>query len=197
MSRKIPDVLEIDEQDDLLDQFNLRYITPHRNKMIIKLILNTGLRLSEMTHLKWRHINLNSGQVKVVEGKGLKDRIIYIDEELVEEMSEWKERQFENWGKTDYVFTTRNLTLLDGKSVRQMIKTYSDKAKIDKHITTHSLRHTFATDLLRDHKNIRVVQRALGHADISTTQIYTHIVDDELECAMKALNSNRKKNRFR
>lgn len=193
MARKIPDVLDPEEQEDLLNQFNLRYITPHRNRTMIKLILNTGLRLSEMTNLKWKHVNLNSGQIKVVEGKGRKDRFLYIDEYMLEEMGKWKERQFKVWGRSDYIFTTRNLTLLDGKSVRQMIKTYSTKAGIDKHITTHSLRHTFATDLLRDNKNIRVVQRALGHADISTTQIYTHIVDDELEIAMKAFRCRSKK----
>ena len=74
-----------------------------------------------------------------------------------------------------------------------MIKTYTAKAGIEKDITTHNLRHTFASDLLRDSKNIRTVQKALGHADISTTQIYTHIVDDELESAMKNMRKNRKK----
>lgn len=185
--KRIPDVLDEDEQERLLNQFNLRYITPHRNKTIIKLLLSTGLRLSEMTNLKWKEVNLNSGQVKVVEGKGLKDRIVYIDDNMLEDLREWKERQLEGWGKTPYVFTTRTLNLLDGKAVRRMIKTYKDKAGIEKDITTHSLRHTFATDLLRDSKNIRIVQKALGHADISTTQIYTHIVDDELEDAMKKL----------
>ena len=71
------------------------------------------------------------------------------------------------------------------KTGRSIIKTYSDKAGIKKHITTHSLRHTFASDLLRETKNLRIVQKALGHADISSTQIYTHIVDEELEEALK------------
>ena len=144
-----------------------------------------------MTHLKWRDINLTSGQVKVVEGKGLKDRILYIDDDMLDELRTWRERQLKDWGQTPYVFTTRTLNLLDGKAVRNMIKTYKNKASIDKNITTHSLRHTFATDLLRDSKNIRIVQKALGHSDISTTQIYTHIVDDELEDAMKTLRTKK------
>ncbi len=170
----IPDVLDDCEQVRLLDQFNLRYITPHRNRTMIMLLLNTGLRLAEMTHLKWRDVNLTSGQLKVVEGKGLKDRILYIDEHMLDELRVWRERQLEGWGETPYIFTTRTLNLLDGKAVRNMIKTYKNKANIDKHITTHSLRHTFATDLLRDNKNIRIVQKALGHSDISTTQIYSY-----------------------
>lgn len=185
MSRKIPDILTIEEQGRLLDQFNLRYITPQRNKTMINLILNTGLRLSEMTNLKWKDVNLMTGQLKVVQGKGSKDRILYVSDDVIEEMGEWKERQFKEWGKSELVFTTRTLKEIDGKAVRKMIKTYTDKAGIDKDISTHNLRHTFASDLLRKTKNIRLVQKALGHSDIGTTQIYTHIVDDELENAMK------------
>ena len=191
MAKKIPDVLTLDEQEKLLNQFNLRYITSQRNKTMIQLLLNTGLRLSEMTNLKWNDIDLMTGQVKVVEGKGLKDRILWLDEETLTMLGKWKQRQFKEWGRSDLVFTTRTLHSLDGKAVRSMIKTYSDKAGIKKHITTHSLRHTFASDLLRDTKNIRIVQKALGHADISSTQIYTHIVDDELEEALKGFR-NRK-----
>ena len=80
MAKKIPDVLTLDEQEKLLNQFNLRYITPQRNKTMIQLLLNTGLRLAEMTNLKWNHVDLMTGQLKVVEGKGLKDRILWLDE---------------------------------------------------------------------------------------------------------------------
>ena len=192
MAKKIPDVLTLDEQEKLLNQFNLRYITSQRNKTMIQLLLNTGLRLSEMTNLKWNDIDLMTGQVKVVEGKGLKDRILWLDEETLTMLGKWKQRQFKEWGRSDLVFTTRTLHSLDGKAVRSMIKTYSDKAGIKKHITTHSLRHTFASDLLRDTKNIRIVQKALGHADISSTQIYTHIVYEELEEALKSFRSGNK-----
>ena len=192
MAKKIPDILTLDEQEKLLNQFNLRYITSQRNKTMIQLLLNTGLRLSEMTNLKWNDIDLMTGQVKVVEGKGLKDRILWLDEETLTMLGKWKQRQFKEWGRSDLVFTTRTLHSLDGKAVRSMIKTYSDKAGIKKHITTHSLRHTFASDLLRDTKNIRIVQKALGHADISSTQIYTHIVDEELEEALKGFRSGNK-----
>lgn len=192
MARKIPDFLTAREQADLLDQFNLRYTTPHRNKTIIQLLLNSGLRLSEMTNLKWHDVNLMTGQLKVIQGKGAKDRVLWTDDKTTEALQTWRERQSDDWGKTDYIFTTRTLKQLDGKAVRKMIKTYSNKAGIDKDITTHSLRHTFASDLLRDTKNIRIVQKALGHADISSTQIYTHIVDDELEEAMKSFRNTKK-----
>ena len=193
MAKKIPDILTIDEQHVLLDQFNLRYISSHRNRTMIGLLINSGLRLSEMTNLKWKNVNLMTGQVKVVEGKGMKDRILYIGEPVIEDLIAWKERMFEAWGKSDYVFTSRTLKQLDGNAVRGMIKTYTEKAGIEKKITTHSLRHTYASDLLRDSKNIRCVQNALGHSNISTTQIYTHIIDEELESAMLNLCANKYK----
>lgn len=189
MAKKLPDILTVAEQEKLLNQFNLRYITPQRNKTMIQFLLNTGLRLSEMINLKWRDVVLMTDQLKVIEGKGLKDRILWLDEQTILMLGEWKQRQSKEWGKTDYVFTTRTLRLLDGKAVRTMIKTYSEKAGITKHITTHSLRHTFASDLLREMKNIQIVQKALGHADISSIQIYTHIVDEELENAMKGFRN--------
>lgn len=185
MGRSLPDILTPQEQDQLLNVFNLRYITPHRNKTMVRVLLDAGLRLSEMTNLKWRDINLMTGQLKVVQGKGAKDRVLYVGDTALEELKRWRERQSDEWGDSDLVFTTRTLRPLDGKAVRKMLATYAAKAGISKHVTTHTLRHTFASDLLRATKNIRLVQKALGHSDLSTTMIYTHIVDEELEEAMK------------
>lgn len=154
MVKKIPDILTIDEQESLLNEFNLRYITPQRNKTMVQLLLNTGLRLSEMTNLKWRDINLMTGQLKVVEGKGLKERILWIDESMLLVLESWKQRQFDDWVASPLVFTTGTLNPIDGKAVRSMIKTYSKKAGIEKNITTHNLRHTISSDLLKETKNI-------------------------------------------
>lgn len=187
MGRKIPEILTLEEQERLINVFNTRYITPQRNKTAVKLMLATGLRLGEMQNLKWKDINLMTGQLKVVQGKDVKDRILYIGDDMIKDLRTWRERQLQKWGKTPYVFTTRNLKQWDGKAVRKMLSTYAEKAGIDKHVIPHTLRHTFAIDLLRETKNIKLVQKALGHADISTTMIYTHIVDDELETAMKGL----------
>ena len=187
MGRSLPDVLTREEQLKLLDQFNTRYVTPHRNKTFIKLALNTGMRLSELTNLTWNNIDLNIGRIKVVEGKGAKDRMLYIGDKTVGSLISWKERQFEEWGKSERVFTTRTLNQWDGKAVRKMIATYTERAGIDKHVTTHTFRHTFATDLLQKTNNLRVVQKTLGHSHITTTEIYTHISDGEVEEAMKNL----------
>ncbi|ELC8402641.1 TPA: tyrosine-type recombinase/integrase [Clostridium perfringens] len=185
MGRKIPEVLTIEEQKQLLNIFNIRYFNSRRNKVMIELFLCTGLRLSEMLDLKWKDINLMSGQLKVVQGKGKKDRILWVNEDMLNILRNWKIEQSNKYGVVDLVFCSRTKSRLDDKGIRKMIETYSIKAGINKHVTPHTLRHTYATDLLRETKNIRLVQKALGHADLSTTMIYTHIVDDEYEDALK------------
>ncbi len=187
MSRKLPNVLTKIEQKKLLDIFNLRYITQQRNKTMIQLLLRTGMRLGEIQNLEWNNIDLMIGEVKVVNGKGAKDRILYIKKDMVDMLISWKKRQFEEWGISKYVFTTRTLRQIDGKAIRKMIATYSKKAGIKKHVTTHTFRHTFATDLLSKTDNLRIVQEALGHRDIRTTQIYTHISNQEVKEAMLLL----------
>ena len=104
----------------------------------------------------------------------------------MEDLQKWKTKQFNRFGKCELVFCSRTKSKLDPKDVRDMIKKYALKAGIHKNISTHTLRHTFGTDLLRATKNIRLVQKALGHSDLSTTMIYTHIVDDEFEDALKS-----------
>ncbi|WP_455539510.1 tyrosine-type recombinase/integrase [Terrisporobacter sp.] len=184
MSRKIPEVLTIDEQELLLKVFNKRYFNSRRNHTMINMFLNTGLRLSEMLNLKWKNVNLMTGQLKVVQGKGDKDRILWINDSMLQELCNWREDQSEKLGKVDYIFSTREGKRLKDSDIRQMVYKYSQKA-LNKRISPHTLRHTYATDLLRETKNIRLVQKALGHADLSTTMIYTHIVDDEMENALK------------
>lgn len=190
MGRKIPEVLTDEEQEKLINVFNRRYFNSYRNSIIIKLFLNSGIRVSEMQNLKWKDINLQTGQLKIVQGKGKKDRIIWINEDMLNELRNWRKKQFEKLGECENIFTTRNKKAINSRDIREMVINYSQKAKINKHVTPKSLRHTYATDLLRQTKNIRLVQKALGHEDISTTMIYTHIVDDELESALKGFKCN-------
>ena len=170
--RKIPVVLNEHEQKKLLDVFNERYLSPHRNKTMIKLFLDSGLRLSEMIDLKWNNINLQTGQLKVIQGKGNKDRIIWINEKVLDMLKKWRERQNDDIGDVELVFSTRRGDKLNARDVRKMVYTYTKKAGIDKMVSPHTFRHTFASNLLRETNNLKLVQRALGHADITTTQIY-------------------------
>ena len=183
MRRKIPEVLTLEEQEMLLKVFNKRYYTSRRNKCMINLFLATGLRVSELSSLKWEDVNLHSGQIKVVGGKGSKDRILWMNHNMLQELRNWKEDQ-DKKARSNYVFATGQGNKLNDRDIREMLNIYSKKS-IGKRISPHTLRHTFATDLYRETKDIRLVQKALGHSDLSTTMIYTHIVDDELEQSLK------------
>ena len=196
-SKKLPVVLNNDEQLALLDQPNPRYPTGQRNHLILKIMLDTGLRASEATNLKWNHIDLMSGKLMVREGKGAKDRTLWLSEDDLELLQKWKKRQADEIDKKcSYIFTTLNGDPIQNRYLRKMVKRYSKKADIDKNVSPHTLRHTFATDLYRENKNIFLVQKALGHSDISTTMVYSHIVDEELENGFKSLNEGRNKRRM-
>jgi integrase/recombinase XerD len=187
MGRKIPEILTETEQEALLSQPNPRYLTGQRNRVMLRLMLDTGLRLSEAIHLRWKDIDLNSGKVMVRQGKGAKDRILWTGEANLETLQTWRERQAKECaGSAQHVFTTKDGGLLDPRYIQRMVKRYAAKAGIQKDVTPHTLRHSFATDLYRETSNIRLIQKALGHANLATTQIYTHIVDEELEGALKS-----------
>jgi site-specific recombinase XerD len=185
MGRDLPEVLDDDEQDALVDVFNTRYDSGVKNRCMVRLMLETGLRVSEVCKLRRADVDLESCRLRVRDGKGEKDRQLWFPEDLADELGEWLERRTET--DEGWLFPTRNGTETTPRSIRRTVKRYAEKAGIDWHedVSPHTLRHTFATNLLRRTGNIRLVQKALGHADLSTTMIYTHIVDDELEAAMK------------
>ena len=184
--KKLPTVLTEDEQARLLAQPNPRYPTGERNGTMLRLMLNTGLRLAEVTALRWRDIDLTTGKLMVRQGKGAKDRTLWVGEGDIERLRGWRERQAALCGQCEYAFTTLQGKPLGHRYVQRMVKRYAAKAEINKNVSPHTLRHTFATDLYRETGKIRLVQKVLGHADLSTTMIYTHIFDEEVETALKS-----------
>ena len=183
--KKLPTVLTEDEQEQLLEQANPRYPTGERNQTMLRLMLNTGLRLAEVTALKWRDLDLTTGKLMVRQGKGAKDRTLWAEADI-NRLRSLRERQAEVCGKCGHVFTTLQGKPLGHRYVQRMVKRYAAKAGIEKDISPHTLRHSFATDLYRETSKIRLVQKVLGHSDLSTTMIYTHIHDPEMEEALKS-----------
>lgn len=164
-----------------------RYPTGERNQTMLRLMLNTGLRLAEVTALKWHDLNLTTGKLMVRQGKEAKDRTLWIGEEDLDLLRTWRERQAKDVkGNPEHLFTTLAGKPVSPRYVEAMLKRLAAKAGIEKNVHPHTLRHTFATDLYRETTNIRLTQKALGHSNLATTQIYTHIVDEELEDAMKS-----------
>jgi len=185
--RKIPEVLTPEEQDLLLRQPNPRYPTGERNRLMLRVMLDSGLRLAEASALRWRDVDLNTGKLMVRQGKGAKDRTLWLGDEDLRLLQHWRDRQSDAVGHApEHIFTTMKGKPVSSRYVQQMVKRYTTRAGIEKNVHPHTLRHSFATDLYRDTSKIRLVQKALGHKDLSTTQIYTHIVDEELEAALKS-----------
>lgn len=158
-----------------------------RDRAIIALLYSSGLRVSELTNLDRTHINLAHGEF-TVRGKGQKDRAVYVDPSASDLIKTYLAARtdslpplFISYGGHQTVDTSGDFKRLTPRSVQRLITHYALLAGITKHVTPHTLRHSFATDLLMNGADIRSVQTMLGHSDISTTQIYTHITDPHLK----------------
>lgn len=186
--RRIPEVLEADERERLLGVLEpTSTLTALRNLAILSLFLDSGLRSRELRELQTRQINWKSGKLKI-RGKGGVERVIWLSDSVLGLLQDWLAHRPSSNPASSNLFTSLDGGKpLCGRWLRRMVKDVAEKAGIEKDIHVHTMRHTFATDLLRKTKNLELVRRALGHSSIGTTTIYTHITDEELETAMKEL----------
>lgn len=193
--KKLPTILNESEIQALTAQANPKYVTGHRNRVMMQLMLSLGLRLAEVVGLRWDDVDFLSEILMIREGKGMKDRTLFIKNNNWRAandkaaLQEWKDRQTGELGALpEYVFTTMSKgskgKQLSDRYVQAMIRRYSRRAGIKKKISPHTLRHTFATQLYKHTKDIVVVQKALGHADLSTTMVYVHLVSSDVEQAL-------------
>jgi integrase/recombinase XerD len=182
--KKLPEVLDEKELESLIASDHGHKATKLRNLSMIRLMANTGLRASELLGLRIRDINFNTGKLKVRQGKGGKDRILYLKDDDLKLVREYLGRRINT---NDFVFVGKNGNPIQARYLRAMVKKAGIRAGVAKDIHPHILRHTFATDLYRSTKNLRLTQVALGHSSITTTEIYTHVAPVELEEAMKGL----------
>ena len=187
--KRLPKVLSTDETDALLSQPNRRYFSPHRDYLMMRVMLKAGLRVGEATGLRPEHVDLQTGKTNVTEGKGAKDRMVWLSGDVLSELRDWSTRRVNAVGDCDLFFPTQKGTPVETSHVRRSVKRYARKAGIPGvgRVSPHTLRHTFATRLYKQTGDIRMVQKALGHTDVSTTMIYTHIVDEDLSSAMRSL----------
>jgi integrase/recombinase XerD len=181
--RKLPDVLSRQEVDRLLDAPNVRRRIGVRASAALELMYATGMRVSEIANLKLADLNLDMRFVKCM-GKGQKERIVplgsYACSSLLRYIKKVRPGLIKSPGEP-YLFLSRLGKKMSRQTFWKTIKLYSQKARINKEITPHTLRHSFATHLLERGADLRTVQEMLGHSDISTTQIYTHINKERLK----------------
>lgn len=189
IGKYLPDVLSIEEVTRLLSIEPVDNFT-FRNKCILELLYSTGLRISELVSLKLENINLEESIIKVM-GKGSKERIVLMNDYATECMSKYIKDIRPNMLKktvTDDVFLNNHGKVLTRQAVFKMIKKRSEDIHLGKDISPHTLRHSFATHMLQNGADIRFIQELLGHSDVATTEIYTHIVNDVLKKDYDELN---------
>lgn len=186
--RKQVTFLHFDEVEDMLAEVDTSTESGLRDKAIIELLYSGGLRVSELVGLDRGSINLERREF-VVRGKGSKDRPVFISQSAADKVQDYLDARTDslpalflnNSRNTQTVDTSGNYRRITARSVERIVEKYARLAGITKHVSPHTLRHSFATDLLMNGADIRAVQSMLGHADISTTQIYTHVTDAHLK----------------
>lgn len=177
-ARKLPDVLTVEEIDRIEAVINLSDVEGHRNRAIIEVLFSCGLRVSELCNLKMSNLFLDDGFIKV-EGKGSKQRLVPISEKAIKELQLYfADRNHIDIkpGYEDFVFLSfRRKKSMGRIMVFHFIKELVEKAGIQKTVSPHTFRHSFATSLLEGGANLRAIQAMLGHESIGTTEIYMHI----------------------
>jgi integrase/recombinase XerD len=183
IGRSLPKSLTEEEVESLLAAPVVSDPLGNRDRAMLEVLYATGLRVSELVNLRHGQVNINQGVIRIL-GKGNRERLIPLGEEAMHWLTEFAngarseillERQ------TDYLFPTRRGDRMTRQAFWHIIKRYARKSGISKELSPHTLRHAFATHLLNHGADLRVVQMLLGHSDLSTTQIYTHVARERLK----------------
>jgi integrase/recombinase XerD len=187
LGRKLPEVLSIDEIDQIIAAIDLSQPEGQRNKAIIETLYSCGLRVSELINLKISNLYFDDGFIRVV-GKGDKERLVPIGQKAMKEIRYYfQDRNLMNnidKNSENIVFLNRRGKQLTRVMIFTIIKRLVEKAKIDKKVSPHTFRHSFATHLIDGGADLRAVQEMLGHESIITTEIYTHLDREYLRDAI-------------
>lgn len=178
---KLPDFLDFDEVEKLISSDDLSTPVKERNCLIMETLYATGMRVSELIAVKIRDIDFKRGIIKVI-GKGSKQRIVPIYPSLLTKLEDYMALRHEYFVKnsdTGYLFLNQYGSMLTRQHIWNIVKEKCRQYNITKHVSPHTLRHSFATHMLSNGADLRTLQIFLGHSNISTTEIYTHVTDDD------------------
>lgn len=185
-AKKLPTVLTKEELNALF-----KVLPAGRIRLMIEFLYSTGVRVSEACHMKLEDVNFVEGTGRVVGGKGNKDRLIILSKEWITDAKKYLRRRRV---PSEFLFAKKNGVPISPDSPQRWLRIACKKAGVNKHVTPHSMRHSFGTHLLEKGENIRTIQELLGHASLNTTQIYTHVAQDQLKKVQSPLdNLNEKK----
>ncbi|MDI7258678.1 MAG: site-specific tyrosine recombinase XerD [Thermodesulfobacteriota bacterium] len=183
ITKTLPQILSLEEVEQLLEQPDIKTPLGMRDRAMLEILYAAGMRVSELTQLPVNHVNLEAGYV-LLYGKGSKERIVPLGSEAMKWIQRYLEEARESLSKgreSPFLFINRSGKRMSRQQFWKNIKTYGRRAGIRKRITPHLIRHSFASHLLERGADLRSVQMMLGHVDISTTQIYTHVTGERLK----------------
>lgn len=174
--KALPNYLSKDDLDKIREVIKIEKITGLRDRLIVELLYSSGIRSMELLDLSEYMIDINEREIRVI-GKGNKERITFFSQSAKNYLQEYiyrKQKELKNYNKNNLI-VNKNGDKLDSRSLRRLISNYAKLAGINKEVTPHVFRHSFATELLNQGIDIRYVQELLGHSSIATTQFYTHV----------------------
>ena len=176
LEKKLPNYLNYNEMEELLESIDISTTEGLEKRLLIEMFYSTGCRVSEMINVKISDIDFTNKTIRIM-GKGSKERIVYFGDYASKSLDNYLSKV-----KCDkYLFTNKKGEKLTVNEVEQIVKDIMKHISIKTHVTPHTLRHTFATHLLNNGADIKTVQELLGHANLSTTGIYTHVSSDRLK----------------
>lgn len=181
LDKKLPKYLNFEETEKLLNAYETESILGIRNSLILEIIYSTGIRVSELVNIKLNDISLSNNQIKII-GKGNKERIVYFGSKCLNLIKLYLDKAYNilNINKLDYLILSKTGKKINDREIRKIIDYASLISGINIKISPHVLRHTFATHMLMDGSDLRSVQELLGHENLSTTQIYTHLTNEKI-----------------
>lgn len=195
-SRKQVTFLHYDEVKQLIDVIDTSNEEGLRDRAIVELLFSSGLRVSELVNLDRGHVNTKRREF-MVRGKGQKDRPVFVSDAAAQWVENYLETRLDNLPPLFLSYSRNNIASRGGdyrrlgaRSIQRMVNKYARLAGITKHVSPHTMRHSFATDLLMNGADIRSVQSMLGHSNIATTQVYTHVTDEHLREVHEKFHSN-------
>src|SRR3989338_11572306 len=179
--KKLPSFLEVQEIENILDAASGASLSSKRDRALLETLYSSGIRVSELVGLNMEDTDVLGGVLRI-RGKGKKERMVPIGRKAQEAIREYMEKRGNDYGKAGgALFLNKNSTRLTDRSVRRILIKYVRKTSLHKDVSPHTLRHTFSTHLLDRGADLRSVQELLGHENLSTTQIYTHVSTQRLK----------------